>query len=196
MDYLDFITATLDLFTTYLYVIASMWMWPLTIFTSLLNIYLFYHVGIYGDAGKALFYVVSAIYGWYYWQKGKRSSGHLEIGTLSWYSSGILIGVAITSITTLGYILKSTMHSTVAYWDATTTTLSIISQCLFCVKKIETWFLWFVVDSIYLVLYFYKGIPFNASITMVYLCMAVMGYFRWKRLRRDMAEPQLNLAYR
>jgi len=182
MNYLDFTTASLDLLTTYLYVVASMWMWPLTILTSLLNIFLFYKIGIYGDSGLALFYVVSSVYGWYNWQRGKRGSGELEVTTLSLRASMILAGITVTSISVLGFILKTTVHSTVPYWDATTTTLSILSQWLFCQKKIETWVLWFFADLLYLVLYFYKGVPFNGSITLVYLYMAVIGYVRWSRL--------------
>lgn len=182
MNYLDFTTASLDLLTTYLYVIASMWMWPLTILTSTLNIVLFYQIGIYGDSGMATFYVLSAIYGWYNWNRGKREEGKLVITTLSTDSAVFTAISVIIMIILLGTFLKSVAHSTVPYWDATTTTLSITSQWLFCRKKLETWITWFIADLVYLVLYFYKGVPFNGTITLVYLYMAIIGYVRWSKL--------------
>lgn len=182
MNYLDLTTASLDLVTTYLYVIASIWMWPLTIITSLLNIYLFYQIGIYGDSGMALFYAASSVYGWYNWNRGKREDGTIVVSTLTLKQGFILAMVVVSVIGVLGYILKTTVHSTVPYLDAMTTTLSVTSQWLFCKKKIETWVLWFVADLIYLILYFYKGVPCNGMITFVYLYMAVIGYVRWSRL--------------
>ena len=98
---------------------------------------------------------------------------------MSWQNSIVLGIIALLSIEILALILKA--HSTVPYLDAGTTVLSIIGQLLICRKKIETWFIWFAVDTMYIYLYFHKGIPFHGIMAAIYLIMAVMGFYRWQQ---------------
>mgnify|MGYP000713545896 CR=1 FL=1 len=68
------------------------------------------------------------------------------------------------------------------YLDATTTVLSLIAQWMVCKKIIENWILWFVVDAIYVFLYFYKDIPAHGVLLIIYLGLAVAGFIRWRKL--------------
>jgi len=39
-----------------------------------------------------------------------------------------------------------------------------------------------VVDIVTCVLYFYKDIPFKASLYALYVIIAVFGYFKWRKM--------------
>ena len=41
---------------------------------------------------------------------------------------------------------------------------------------------WIVVDVITCALYFYKGIPFKASLYGLYVIIAVAGYIKWRKM--------------
>ncbi len=49
-------------------------------------------------------------------------------------------------------------------------------------KYIEQWFFWIVVDLISAYLYAIKGIPFKAGLYALYVVIAVMGYYKWKKM--------------
>lgn len=176
---LDVITSALDLFTTYMGMLGSLWVWPLTLFSSVLNVVLFTRVGIYGDAILAAYYFLSAIYGWYYWRCG--INHRCPVTVMSQRERYFTATITVISVIAFGLFLKIAAKSTIPYWDATTTVLSIVAQWLFCRKKLETWVLWVTIDSINLVLYPLKGIPVNGAITLVYFIIAASGYRRWRR---------------
>ena len=77
--------------------------------------------------------------------------------------------LSIGGIFATAQLLKNFTDSQIPYLDAITTVLSWIAQWMICKKIIETWFLWFVVDVIYVGLYFYKGIPAHGILLMIYL---------------------------
>ena len=69
--------------------------------------------------------------------------------------------------------------------DAFTTALSIVGIWALARKYLEQWFVWIVVDVVTCGLYFYKDIPFKASLYGVYVIIAVFGYFKWRKLMEE-----------
>ena len=49
-------------------------------------------------------------------------------------------------------------------------------------KYLEQWLIWIVIDVITCALYFYKGIPFKASLYGLYVIIAVAGYIKWRKM--------------
>ena len=185
MSSLDLVSAILDLITTYLFVCANMLMWPMTFFVSILNAVLYYKIGLYGDMALAIGYSCSAIYGWYYWKYGGSAQNNLAITSLAWRTRITLVITAIISIELLALLLQYNTNSSVPYLDASTTVLSIIGQALVCRKIIDTWAVWFTVDVLYVYLYFHKGIPFHGFMALIYLIMAILGWYRWSQIHSN-----------
>lgn len=59
----------------------------------------------------------------------------------------------------------------------------------FVKKYIEQWLFWIAVDAVCAYLYIGKGIPFKASLYALYVVIAVMGYFKWKRMMQQQSQP-------
>src|SRR5262249_54177869 len=93
--------------------------------------------------------------------------------------------IALLGILLMAQGLKWTTDSTIPYWDASTTILSLIAQWLLCIKIIHCWILWFIVDALIAILQFYKGLPFHSALHWLYLFMAVVGYYRWRILYKQ-----------
>ena len=82
------------------------------------------------------------------------------------------------------FVLSRFTNSTVPMLDAFTTALSIVGIWALARKYLEQWFVWIVVDVVTCGLYFYKDIPFKASLYGLYVVIAVFGYFKWKSLMK------------
>ena len=70
----------------------------------------------------------------------------------------------------------------VPWFNGLTSALSIIGMWMLAKKLIEQWFVWFVVDILSAVLYFYKGLEPTALLYSVYAIVAILGYKKWNKL--------------
>jgi nicotinamide mononucleotide transporter len=180
MYYLDFIGAVLALSSTYFFTQAHLKAWLLSIVAILTNAVLYYQKGIYAHAYLEIIYLLTSIYGWYYWQatpRKQRTIGHIPGRYLIQ-----LLWIALVTIPLLAYWLKTYLHSEIAYWDASTTILALMAQWMLARKWLECWGLWFVVDALVAALHFQRDIPFHSLTHVLYLGLAIVGYRKWRQL--------------
>ena len=84
--------------------------------------------------------------------------------------------------------LATCTDSRVPVADSFTTALSIVGIWALARKYLEQWFIWIVVDIVTSVLYFYKDIPFKASLYALYVVIAIFGYRKWRRMMTEPSE--------
>lgn len=183
MYYLDLSGAAFSLLATYLYVNVDQRAWFVSVIAIAINAYLYFQIGIYGDMTLEGIYFISILYGWYTWMYGGKNHQKKMVTHIQMKHAVVLAGIACVSIPSLALFLKVQLHSQVPWLDAITTVISLLAQWLLCRKIIETWCLWFIVDALYVGLYFYKGIPFHGAIFFIYLGMALIGFWRWQQQR-------------
>jgi nicotinamide mononucleotide transporter len=195
---LDISGAVFAFISTVYYVKADNLAWPTGLISSSFNIILFALTGIYGDMGCEVIYFVSMFYGWYFWTHSKGNQTERPITHLTRKQFFTLTTLALTGITLLSLFLWKYTNSQVPLWDASTTVLALSAQWMICRKIIQCWYLWFIVDALYIGLYFHKGIPAHGILFMVYLGLAIAGFLNWRRIRNQSAIseydlPELNL---
>ena len=155
-----------------------------------LDIWLYWSHGLYGDAGMAVYYTIAALYGYLVWKLGKKhgqkSNEELRITSMrkSLYLPSLIFFLIAWGVTY--YILSTFTNSTVPVLDAFTNALSFVGLWALARKYIEQWFFWIVVDVISCYLYIGKGIPFKASLYGLYAIIAIAGYFKWKKMMKEM----------
>jgi len=178
IESLDIAGAILALAATLCYVQASLYAWPLSILACGVNINLYAQSGIYANSCLSVLYLILSLYGWYFWAKQDQSHGSTirHLASKYWLVSLVFVAGATLII---GMMLKLGAQSSVAWADALTTSLSLLGEWLICRKIIETWFIWAMVDSIYVGLYWHQDLPFHALLMVLYLIVAVAGYYRW-----------------
>jgi nicotinamide mononucleotide transporter len=74
----------------------------------------------------------------------------------------------------------------VPYVDAFVAWVSVLATWLVARKVLENWLYWIMVDSVAVVLYWSQGLHATAVLFVVYVLIAVRGYFAW---RADLARP-------
>jgi len=67
------------------------------------------------------------------------------------------------------------------YADSFVMVLSVIATVLLAKKRIETWYLWIVVDLVCVFLFFKKGVIFLSLEYLIFLGLATYGLLNWKK---------------
>ena len=188
--WLDIVTTVLGLAYILLEYKASVWMWFVGFLMQALGIVLYYQKGLYADCGMEFYYLAMTMYGWWRWvrtvpqktlpTREGLGEGLLEVSLfprhliLPW----LLIIAAIWAV--IYWLLVTFTNSNVPLADSFTTALSIVGIWALAHKYLEQWFIWIAVDVVTSVLYFYKDIPFKASLYALYVVIAIAGYFKWR----------------
>lgn len=165
---------------------ASIALWFVGIIMPAIDIWLFWSVGLYADFGMAIYYTLAAVYGYAAWKTGERKGNGqtAELPITNIRKSQILPAAVIFAAAwgAIYYILARFTNSDVPVTDSFINALSFIGLWALARKYVEQWMIWIVVDVISCALYAYKGIPFKGALYGLYVVIAVMGYFKWKRM--------------
>lgn len=188
--WLDITTTALGLAYILLEYKASVWMWVVGFFMQSLGIVLYYQKGLYADCGMEFYYLAMTIYGFVAWMRHKQKTADLPIRHMPKNTALAWIGIGLGAWLAIYLILANFTNSTVPVADAFTTAFSIVGIWALARKYLEQWFVWIVVDIVTSVLYYHKDIPFKASLYALYVVIAVLGYFKWRKMMGK-TEPQL-----
>ncbi len=191
-NYLELFGAVSGLLYIYLEIKQKNIMWVVGFFTSLAYIFVFFLSKFYADMALNVYYVIISAYGWYCWHYAPTQSGasvtartinriHLPLG--------IILGV-ITAILffTIGYVLVHFTDSPIPYYDALTTSLSIVATWMLARKILEHWILWIFINFFSTILYFWRGLYPTTILFFVYGVMSIVGWIKWKQSFNPNAE--------
>ena len=180
--WLDITTTALGLAYILLEYKANVWMGVVGFMMQSLGIVLYYQKGLYADCGMEFYYLAMTVYGFIAWMRHKTKTKELPIRHMPKRMAFIwtCIGLGIWAL--IYFVLNRFTNSTVPVADAFTTAFSVVGIWALARKYLEQWFVWIVVDVVTSALYFYKDIPFKASLYALYVIIAVFGYFKWKQM--------------
>lgn len=179
--WLDITTTALGLAYILLEYKASVWMWVVGFFMQSLGIVLYYQKGLYADCGMEFYYLAMTVYGFIAWMRHKQKTSDLPIRHMPKNTALVWVGLGLVFWLAIYLILSHFTNSKVPIADAFTTAFSIVGIWALARKYLEQWFVWIIVDIVTCCLYFYKDIPFKASLYGLYVVIAVFGYFKWKK---------------
>ena len=180
--WLDIVTTVLGLAYILLEYRASVWMWLVGFLMQALGIVLYYQKGLYADCGMEFYYLSMTVYGYWRWVRGTTSKEPLPIRhfpsrlVLPW--TFLILGVWGI----MDWLLTDFTDSNVPLADSFTTALSIVGIWALAHKYLEQWFIWIAVDVVTCGLYFSKDIPFKGSLYGLYVIIAILGWFKWRRM--------------
>lgn len=174
---------------TYLYFEykASFWMWRVGFVMNLFYIYIFYNAQFYADSAIYVYYLATTIYGSISWgvEKKQREKPVLSISHLRKKEYFYLLLYLLIAHGILYFILVKFTNSPVPFGDSFTTALSFVGMWMIAKKRIEHWWVWFVVNVVSTGLYIWKGLYPTSILFTVYSVVSVLGYFKWKRLMKE-----------
>jgi len=154
----------------------NVWCWLAASISVCLYMYINYDLGYYSQAVLQIFYLFMAIYGYVMWNK-------LDPERIKEWSEKkhlfiIFIGAIITFI--IGFILTEYVEdSEQPLLDSLTTVFSVFASYMVAKKVLGNWWYWIVIDSLIIYLYYIQGEFILALQFLVYIIIAVYGYFSW-----------------
>ncbi|WP_461449484.1 nicotinamide riboside transporter PnuC [Mucilaginibacter sp.] len=167
--------------------INNIWNWPVAIFSVTIYIYVFYNYQLYADMGLQIYFLITSIYGWYFWSKKNRVEVKIPVSAIN--RKQVIISIIIVLVVTpaLGFTLVSLspiLHYKPAaypYLDSFCTTCSLIAQVYLTRKILENWLIWVFVDMIYVGVYIAKHLEPTAILYAAYIPVALLGYIDWRK---------------
>ena len=181
MSFIETSAVLFGLACVWLTVRQNIWCWPTGLVMVTLYIFIFFEARLYSDMGLQFVYIFMQIYGWRNWLHGGREHGTLEVTRLSRLGAVFWSATAVSAATALGYTMDTYTDADFAYADAATTSLSLIAQWLMAKKILESWLIWITVDVVSIAIYALKGLTLTAGLYSVFLLLATIGYFTWRK---------------
>jgi nicotinamide mononucleotide transporter len=134
-----------------------------------------------------VYFFIVTLYGWQNWKQKTKQNSILtaDFKTKIWLLSAIIVGTIMAGFFFANiHLYWSQYFKTAAsfpFADSFVMVLSIVATLLLAQKKIETWYLWIMVDIVCTYLFFKKGIVFLGLEYLVFLGLATYGLLNWKK---------------
>ncbi|WP_167855446.1 nicotinamide riboside transporter PnuC [Hymenobacter fodinae] len=185
----------------------SLWNFPVAIFSCALYIVIYNGAKLYSDRNLQVLFILLSVYGWYEWLYGGRSNTELHVtrtSRLEWILCGLFVpfftvgfGTYLTRYTDAvvlpanGSAAAVQLAHFMPYIDSFTTAGSLVAQFLMMRKRLENWWLWILVDIIYVPVLWYKQLFPTSGLYALYLGLAVYGFWEWRRALRKAESTSL-----
>jgi nicotinamide mononucleotide transporter len=155
--------------------------WPIGIANVILLGLVFLDGGLYADSGLQVVYVALQAYGWWVWLYGGDGRDALPVRRTRAAEWTALIAAGTAGTAFLTWALSVWTDSTVPFWDALTTAISLMATYGQSRKLLESWWLWITADLVYIPLYFYKDLKLTGVLYVIFLTLCVFGLLAWRR---------------
>jgi nicotinamide mononucleotide transporter len=157
------------------------WCWAAAAASSAIYLVLFTRAGLVMQAALQVFYVAMAGYGWYAWRGGVSGRGAaLPVTRWSGPRHAAALGVVLALTLANGWLIARPADGLVPWVDAFVAWSSVLATWLVARKVLENWLYWIVVDAAAAALYWNQGFHATAGLYVLYVLIAVRGYFAWR----------------
>jgi len=154
--------------------------WPVTLVSIFVYVLVFYRARLFSDALLQVFFIVFTLYGWWNWWHGVREEGEVRVAPLALRSFVMALALGFVGSLMLGSLAKR-IHAALPYLDATLMSYSLVASWWGARKHIANWWLWIVVDIVYVGEYLYKELWVTAVLYAFFVYLAALGLRDWRR---------------
>lgn len=158
--------------------------WPVGMIQVAIYTWVFYTARLYSDSLLQVAFFVLLGYGWWAWWRGERlgvKRSELPVRALTLQARIVYLVVGIGVALGWGTLMAKKTDAALPYWDAFILVFSLISQWLQARKRIENWLGWTAVNVVAVGVYFAKDLYLTAALYVVFLGLAVAGWFTWRK---------------
>ncbi|WP_428614946.1 nicotinamide riboside transporter PnuC [Shewanella sp.] len=159
---------------------GNIWCWAAALVSTAIYTVLFWEVSLLMESLLNVYYMVMAVYGFWLWRYGGGDENGIEV--VSWSLGRHLYLILATSVVSLvvGHLMASYTQASYPYLDAATSCFAVMTTYLVARKVLENWLYWVVIDLVSIYLYLNKGLMLTSLLFILYVGMAIGGYFLWR----------------
>ncbi len=180
MSTLEWAAAAFVLINVALVALRSVWNYPFALIAVTLYAFVFYEAKLYSDMLLQGFFFALNLYGLYAWVRAREESG-IPVGWMSARARWTWSGVTLAA----WFVWSATMNrytDAAAPWiDGAIAMTSITAQWLLARRRVESWWLWILVDLIAIPLFAWRGLYATSAVYVVLLGLSIDGLFQWRR---------------
>jgi nicotinamide mononucleotide transporter len=156
------------------------WCWPVSVVAVLLYAWIFFDVKLYADVLLQLSFAVLQGYGWWRWSTGRMEHAKVRIERMPLrpVPQTLLLGLAGGAL--LGWLLHRYTDASLPWLDAQLTAFSLVASFWAARKYIASWWLWIVLDVIYVGVFIYKDLQLTAGLYAGFVVLAAYGWYAWR----------------
>jgi nicotinamide mononucleotide transporter len=162
--------------------------WPVTLAADILYLVVFYRARLLSDSLLQAFFVAFTLYGWWHWWRRAQQEGEVRVEPLPMRNLMVAVAAGAVGSLLLGVAARS-LHAALPYLDATLTSYSLVASWWQARKHTANWWLWIVVDLIYIGEYIYKDLWLTAVLYAGLVVLAVIGLRDWQRAEATVQVP-------
>ena len=182
---------------------GSLWCWPAAFISTALYTVIFYDVLLLMDSALNAYYLVMAVYGYWAWKNNTKNDieqaevpDNTPLAIVSWSRykhTTTCITLTVISLI-LGYVVANYTPAAFPYLDTFTTVFAIFATYLVTQKVLENWLYWVVIDAVSIYLYIEKGLIPTTILFVIYVIIAVYGYFKWHTINTQSKLKSTNIS--
>ena len=157
------------------------WCWPAA-FTSFVLLSISYqHRLAYFEFGMNLGFAILSLYGWREWNS--ISNTRLGRSIILWKLSKhlLLFGSGLILAGATGFMISINTNNSLPYLDGFTSIFTLTSTWMLARKILESWLYWVTAHFAAVFLQLNRGFYFTTILLVIYIVMAIAGYFEWKK---------------
>ena len=158
--------------------------WPITLAADVIYLIVFYRARLFSDALLQLFFIAFTLYGWWHWWRGVREQGEVRVEPLARPAFLIAMAAGIAGTFVLGEIARH-LQAALPWLDAALASFSLVGSWWQARKHIANWWLWIVVNLVYIGEYIYKDLWITAVLYAGLVFLAILGLRDWRRAARS-----------
>jgi nicotinamide mononucleotide transporter len=182
---IEFLAVFLALVYLVLAAYQIIWCWHAAAISSILYIKICYDSQLFIETGLQVFYLIMAIIGYINWKKNS-SANQTSTPILNLSQKQWIYGCIICSVISIimAYWFQNNTVAKLPWLDAPVTIFSIWATWLVIKKVLENWLLWIMIDAVAIYIYAQRNLNFTALLYTLYTILAIIGYFKWKKVQR------------
>ena len=145
---------------------------------------------LWGQAGRQVFFIAMALYGWVRWSRLRAAGGAADGGAIAprWATQRerlTLVGLGV-----VGYAVAYAVLTQIGSWSSTTEAWILAGSMLATYGMargwVEFWLIWLMVDVVGVTTLVRAGYYPTAGMYLFYAGFVVAGFITWRRVSNDL----------
>ena len=180
MTFVELIGALLSIWAVWLTAKRRPWCWPIGLLSVIVYLWIFVAAKLYSDALLQVAFAGLLVYGWRRWVQNLGGDGRVRVARLPRRQAigHCLIGVVGALV--LGFAMHRWTDAALPWLDSALTSFSLVAQWWQDRRHTAAWWLWIVVDVIYVGEYIYKHLLITSVLYAGFVVLALIGLRAWQ----------------
>ena len=192
MAWIELIGALLSAWAVWLTAKRRPWCWPVGMLSVIVYAWIFVDAKLYSDALLQVAFSGLIIYGWIRWLQHMGDDGRVQIAPLPLGQAAQQLAYGLLGAVALGAFMHRYTDAALPWLDAALTAFSLVAQWWQGRRHVAAWWLWIVVDVIYVGEYIYKQLLITSVLYAGFVVLAVIGLRAWRTaVTREATETPL-----